>query len=773
MALLGLLLAAWTVGGAWMVFAGNAKMRKAEAGRKAARRLARMIDEAPAVPLLVRADGKIEAPDRLAGWLGLESVPEYLSELHQGADKGLSKPQIDELTEAVRKAQKTASPFRMTLTPPGSSRSLALRGALADPQISPGGAALVWVFDFSESEGELTRLRDESDRARSDFAALVGLIEAAPMPMWFRGNDGKLRLVNSAYVNAVAADSADAVVTEQTELVESVEGKSAAKVAMKAAKLSEAIERNVTATIGGQRRTLRVSDLPLGSEGIAGYAVDIEEMEEQARAFRAFREAQTSMLDQLSVGVATFDNERRLTFTNLPMRRLFALKRQTVEQRGDFEELLVAARDAGLTPEVRDFPAWKDAHVAWFSASEPQEEAWPLRGGKHLRIVGQPMPDGGLVMVAEDRTEQLALSAMRDTLLRTRTATFDSLFESLAVFSPDSHLQLWNRRFADDWGLEDEFLDAHPLVEDLLKQIAPQLAMPKQVEAIGDVVRVATLDRKQKAGRIALRDGRTVEFAGVPLPDGNGLLTILDITDAQRAEDALRERNQALEAADTVKTNFLANMSYEFRTPLTSIGGFAELLQAGVAGELSDQGQEYVTAILDSVARLGDQVENVLDLSQSEAGLMPLNKTRVELMPLAIKVVRSREQVIVDAGISLNLRGTKAAGMVDADERQLVRILMHLLDNAVAATGKGGNILIDISRVKDGSRLVVSDDGAGMTPNELAAALGGLRENDAGGLERRQGLGLPLARQLIEAHGGTLDVVSQKGEGTTASILLP
>ncbi len=773
MALLGLLLAAWTVGAAWMMFAGNAKMRKAESGRKAARRLARMIDEAPAVPLLVRADGKIEAPDRLAGWLGLDNVPEYLSELTSGVDRGLSRAQLDELTEAVRKAQKTASPFRMTLTPPGSSRSLALRGGLADPQISPGGAALVWVFDFSESEGELTRLRGESDRARSDFAALVGLIEAAPMPMWFRGNDGQLRLVNSAYVNAVAAESADTVVSEQTELVEIVEGDSAADVAMQAADQGEAIERNVTATIGGQRRTLRVSDLPLGDEGIAGYAVDIEEMEEQARAFRAFREAQTSMLDQLSVGVATFDNERKLTFTNLPMRRLFALNRKIVQERVVFEDLLVSARDAGLTPEVRDFPAWKDAHVDWFSASEPQEEAWPLRGGKHLRIVGQPMPDGGLVMVAEDRTEQLALSAMRDTLLRTRTATFDSLFESLAVFSPDSHLQLWNRRFAEDWGLEDEFLDAHPLAEDLLKQIAPHLEKPKQVAAIGDVVRVATLDRKQKAGRITLRDGRTVEFAGVPLPDGNGLLTILDITDSQRAEDALRERNQALEAADTVKTNFLANMSYEFRTPLTSIGGFAELLQAGVAGELSDQGQEYVTAILDSVARLGDQVENVLDLSQSEAGLLPLNKTRVELMPMATKVVRSREQIIVNAGISLNLRGTKAAGVVDADERQLARILTHLLDNAVAATPKGGNILIDISRVKGGSRLVVSDDGAGMTPNELAAALGGLRQNDDGGLERRQGLGLPLARQLIEAHGGTLEVVSQKGEGTTAAILLP
>src|SRR3546814_8622480 len=91
----------------------------------------------------------------------------------------------------------------------------------------------------------------------------------------------------------------------------------------------------------------------------------------------------------------------------------------------------------GRTPEVRDFPEWRRERIAWFGLAEAQEEAWPLPGGTHLRIVAQPMPDGGLVLIAEDRTEQLAVSAMRDTLLRTRTATLDSLFEALAVFAPD------------------------------------------------------------------------------------------------------------------------------------------------------------------------------------------------------------------------------------------------------------------------------------------------------------------------------------------------
>ncbi len=773
LALIGLLLAAWTLGAGWLILSARAASRRAEAGRKASRRLSHMIEESPAIPMLVRADGRIEAPQRLAAWLGLDAVPGFLSEL-DGGENGLAAEDLATLTEAVRVAQKTAAPFRIAVTPRGSRRSLAMRGHLADSQISPGGAALVWVFDFSESESELTELRTQAARARDDFTALVGLIEAAPMPMWFRGPDLRIRLVNSAYIKAVGASQAEDVIANQVELIEAVDGMTAAQVAGQARAKKKPVERDVSATIGSQRRTLRVSDLPLGEEGIAGYAIDIEEMEEQARALRAFREAQRSMLDLLSVGVAQFDSKRRLTFANGPFQRIFALGPAALENPPDFEQWLTMAREHGRLPELRDFLEWRREHGQWFTAGTPHEEAWPLCDGTHLRIVAQPMPDGGLVLIAEDRTEQLALSATRDTLLRTRTATFDSLFESLAVFAPDGRMQIWNRRFAAEWKLDDTFLDRHPRIETLLEKIGANLQKPAQKQAIGDVVRAATLDRKQTGGQVTLADGRILEFAGVPLPDGNGLLTVLDVTDSRKAEDALRERNAALEEADAVKTRFLANMSYEFRTPLTSIGGFAELLQSGIAGELQPQAKEYVDGILVSVERLGEQIESVLDLTQSEAGLLPLALEEVELMPFVTKVVREREQRIVDAGLSLNLRGNQAAGKVQADRRRLGRALGHIVDNAIAATPKGGEILIEVTPRKRDTAIVVSDSGMGMTPAQLAHALDGFKiAADGKGVERRQGLGLPLARQLIEAHGGKLELMSEKGMGTTVTIFLP
>jgi signal transduction histidine kinase len=779
LALIGLVLAAWTVGAAVIMLRANARARRMKSLQSSLKRMQRMLDVAPAIPMLVRVDGRIEAPERLARWLGLDAVPAYLSELDGGENaeaSGLSNEQVAELSANVRRTQKTAAPFQQVLTPPGSPRSLALHGALADPQVSPGGAALVWVFDFSESASELAELRSAAARATRDFAALSSLIEAVPVPMWFRGADARLQLVNQAYVDAVGLPDAASVVKQQAELLEPEDGRSQAELARATLTQQSKSERMVATTIHGQRRSLRVSDLPLGNEGVAGYAIDIEEQQQQARVFKAWREAQRAMMDQLSVGVAQFDGEESLTFANRPFRRLFAVTAAQIDQRIGFERFLSEARERGRTPEVRDFPAWRRDQTAWFEAAQAQEEAWPLPGGTHLRIVAQPMPDGGLVMIAEDRTEQLALAANHDTLLRTRTAMLDSLFEALAIFAPDGSVQLWNRTFAFVWGLAPGLLDTHPSADRLLTAIGTNLKRAGEAETIGAVVRAATLDRRESRGRVELADGRTLEFAGIPLPDGNGLLTVLDITDSQRAEKALRERAQALEDADAVKARFLANMSYEFRTPLTTIGGFAEMLASGAAGEMSGQAGEYVDAIITAAARLTEQVENVLDLSQSEAGLLPITKEKVDLLRLLTAIVREREQAIVAAGLSLDLKGRRGR-MAHADPRQLGRAVGNLLDNAIAGTPDGGKILIEIltpgAGEEWGAGCVISDNGRGMSAEDLARALDGLRVREDGTLEARRGLGIPLARQLIEAHGGTLELNSEEGAGTAAIIRLP
>src|SRR3546814_4433424 len=123
----------------------------------------------------------------------------------------------------------------------------------------------------------------------------------------------------------------------------------------------------------------------------------------------------------------------------------------------------------------------------------------------HLRIFAQPLPDGGLLLIFEDRTEQVQLSSARDTLLRVRTATFDNLFEAVGVFASDGRLHLWNNRFRKIWGFEEEMLAGHPRVDQLMERAAHKLSKPQQVSAIRELDRAATVERKQRGGRVAFR----------------------------------------------------------------------------------------------------------------------------------------------------------------------------------------------------------------------------------------------------------------------------
>ena len=201
-----------------------------------------------------------------------------------------------------------------------------------------------------------------------------------------------------------------------------------------------------------------------------------------------------------------------------------------------------------------------------------------------------------------------------------RTATFDNLFEALGVFAGDGRLQIWNDKFRKIWGFDEEFLaDASAHRRAGRARDRRRLAQPSRAGVIAELVRVGR-GRADAARRAESRSptGAISNSPAVPLPDGNALFTMLDISDSRRAEQALRDRNEALEAADRIKTAFVANMSYELRTPLTSIQGFAEMMGEGYAGKLSKQADGYVDAILESVARLSALVDDVLDLTEGE-----------------------------------------------------------------------------------------------------------------------------------------------------------
>jgi signal transduction histidine kinase len=772
-ALIGLLLGLWLIAAVTATIAGLRRRAFAVQAEIRADSLATLIETAPAMPVFVGPDGWIEGSDRLWRRLGLRRAPRTLADFVQ-EDTGIEPADADALAGAVAAAQRSGGEFSRTVAVRGSGAVLSVHGAPAADRVP--GRLVLWFADITDSRREIDLLAREKAHLAAALDGLSALIEAAPFPMWHRGPDLGLSLVNGAYARAVEAESAADAVARGLELIERESGAAPVDAAAAARAEGRTILRTAPATIGGQRRMMRIADVPIGAAGVAGYAIDIEDLEEARADLGRFARAQRDMLDQLSAGVAQFGADRGLVFFNQPFLRLFAMRPEWLADHPEFDRVLERMREAGRLPESRDFPVWKADRRRWFNAAtEGIEENWLLPGGMHLRVVAQPLPDGGLLMIFEDRTEQVQLASARDTLVRVRTATFDNLFEAIGVFAADGKLHLSNSRFREVWGLTEQELAANPRVDALVEAVARRLANPARAGLIRELVRIATAEREPRSGRVALADGRHFEFAAVPLPDGNALFTMLDITASRGIEQALRDRNEALEEADRMKTAFVANMSYELRTPLTSIGGFAEMLAGGYAGPLGDQARDYVGAILESVTGLGALIDDVLDLTQSEAEGLPRAEERVDLATLCRVAAAAVEDEAAARSLRIAVRIDRAVGHVVGDPRRLQQAVDQLVRNAVAHTPNGGRILISAGGDADHAEIVVADNGPGIPAAERERLFD--RFQRAGVLSGHgrtaAGHGLPLIREFVEAHGGTLTLAPEPAKGTTLTIRLP
>jgi signal transduction histidine kinase len=259
---------------------------------------------------------------------------------------------------------------------------------------------------------------------------------------------------------------------------------------------------------------------------------------------------------------------------------------------------------------------------------------------------------------------------------------------------------------------------------------------------------------------------------------GGGVVSIYnDVTERQRAEDALREAKEAAEIANRTKSEFLANMSHELRTPLNAIIGFSEIITDELFGPIgSPRYSEYARDILASGRHLLNLINDILDVSKAEAGKIELHDEPVavaDTIASALRLVTPRAR---ENGLTID---TVTAGddiVVNADALRLKQVILNLLSNSVKFTPAGGRVTVRSEILRDGRfMLTVEDTGIGIAEADLAVVLTPFGQVDSK-LSRKYegtGLGLPLSQALVRLHGGELAIASAPGDGTTVTIILP
>jgi signal transduction histidine kinase len=673
----------------------------------------------------------------------------------------LPSDQAQIIEASIEKLHAEGEGFAMTLTTLGGN-SVEVEGRAI------GGRAVMRLRDVSGIKGELVALATRHDRLVADMMALRTLIDALPFPVWARDQEGRLDFVNAAYASAVEAGDPTEAVERNLELLD----KSARDDAARMREGGTPYRGRVPAVIAGARRMFDVVEVPTRT-GSAAVGIDATEVETVRSEMARMVDAHRRTLDQLATGVATFGADHTLRFYNEAYRALWDLDASFLDHGPTDSVILDRLRTDRKLPEQQDFRTWKSQLHEAYRNLEAREDLWHLPAGRTLRVVTTPNTEGGVTYLFDDVTERLDLERRYDALIRVQGETLDNLAEAVAVFASDGRLRLHNPAFQKLWRLPEEALAERPHIEAVIAWCAPLQPEDQTLRALRTAV-TAIGQRDAVKGRLERRDGSVIDLATLPLPDGATLVTFQDVTDTVNVERALRERAEALETADQIKIDFLHHVSYELRSPLTNIIGFAHFLGDPATGPLTDRQSEYLGYITVSTNALLALINDILDLATIDAGAMALNLGPVDIrktMEAATEGIRDR---LVKDQITLDIEAEPSdIGLFSADERRVRQVLYNLLSNAVGFSPKHATIRLRAERRDETIVFSVTDEGPGIPPEMKHRIFDRFESHPFGSQHRGAGLGLAIVRSFVQLHGGTVDIVSEVGQGTTVICIFP
>jgi signal transduction histidine kinase len=377
---------------------------------------------------------------------------------------------------------------------------------------------------------------------------------------------------------------------------------------------------------------------------------------------------------------------------------------------------------------------------------------------------------GGLLLLFKDITVQLDLQTRFNALIKTQRSTLDNLHEAVTVFGSDGRLKLYNRAFERVWDLPAELLKDTPDYDDVVKGCVPLF---HDVE-IWNAIKVHITDpapsaRQATTGEMRRSDGSLLTYITNPLPDGNTLIAFADVTATRRVESALRDRAEAFEAADRLKTEFVRNVSYQLRSPLTTIFGYAELLETQRNGALTERQTDHVRAILSASDHLNKLIENILDLALIEAGRMDLDLDTVNLEDLIAEGIEMVVSKAEDTEVTVRSEIIGKLGTIRGDARRIKQVLFNLVSNSLRFTEAGGEVVVAAQRAGDMVMLSVRDNGIGLEADKRATSFDSFVSGD----QRGAGLGLALVKHFIHLHGGTVGMKPVEGGGLEVTCWLP
>ncbi len=600
------------------------------------------------------------------------------------------------------------------------------------------------------------------------------LLHTMAIPIWLRDPD-----LNVVFVNHAAQNS--------DGLIDYAHG-----LATRALETGEPQKEARMLTSNGQRRVMEITETPLesgmgGTDEAGTIGICIEQVVSAAHnpdqpSGRSIEQATYGrMIEALHAGIAIYGADKRLRNFNAAFANMWSLDAVWLEQSPTITQISERLRDERRLPEVSNFTEFRSEESKRFtSQTATSEDTLYLPDGRALRLTIAPgVADTvnaarGLTYIYEDITGALTIQRSYKSLDAVQRQTIDNLQESVALFGSDGRLKLHNASFAALWALPDNALESELHLSDVVEYMRD----PDENNDVWTARRakiMANLTHRQKhQDRIRRPDGKVYDLSCVPLSDGALLISYQDVTEEAEVERALQERAEILEETDRLKSKFIADVSYEARTPLTTISGFAQIMNGEYFGELNTRQKEYMNGILQTADNLQLVIADILELAAIESGAASLEKDAIDLHNMLFHSLELFSEHARTKSLYMDFIVPIDIGWISADEKRLKQVVFNLLSNAIRFTPNHGGVQLSAERNDDGIKIIVSDSGTGIPKADLDRfwqkfQKGEQPEGDPGGA----GLGLALVKSFIELHGGTVSIISPRNRGTRVTCFLP
>ncbi len=681
----------------------------------------------------------------LAGFKGVDS---------SGTDASLAR--------ALARLRSEGMPFSLKIAAPGGA-CVEIDGRTAGPR------AVLWIVDYGVKGVEEGAARGRIEEARElvarDPTAFLDMLAQAPFLAFRLSASGKLEWANGAYLAALGAKSLEQAIGRNL-MLDSL----TAEQARRAIETASRVQEVRAAIVAGERRTLRIDLFPVGG-GVGGMAFDVTDAEATREALARSVKAHDQTLDALAEGVAIFGPDRKLAFFNRAFAALWGLDTTFLAQRPTHAALLDALKEKRKLPAHANYAEWRaNELLAYQELAELPETLWQLPEGRTLRVARQRHPLGGLLLIFSDITNETTLKGRYAALLQVQKAAMDKLHEGIVVFGLDGRCRLSNSAFHSLWRLDPEAVAEGLEFDRLVDLCRPLHHEPQEWTAIrARITDPSPIARQEHRGEMRRSDGSFLRYLTRPLPDGATLVAFLDVTAGRKVEEALRDRAEAFEAADRLKTEFVQHVSYQLRTPLQTIHGYAEVLANFIAGPLNDRQRDQIRIILAASESLSKLIDDILDVAMIEANHLELDLQTLNLNDVLQEAAAMIAPKAREADVTLALDWSPAIGALNADGKRLKQIVLNLVSNALRFSDKGDTITIGADRSEGHVRLWVSDTGRGIPFDAQAQAFDQFVSGDRAGA----GLGLPLVRSFVELHNGWVSLASAPGQGTIVTCHFP